>query len=101
MKNRVTRALCALVVLTLIVGGGNLLASWDEVHAAQAAQQRTQAAQQRQGEVVEAKLCSTFGSLAALKPPPGNPAANPSRAYEDHLHAALDALGADLGCKPA
>lgn len=92
--NKLTKALCALVLLTLIVGGGNLWASWDEVHA-------YQAAQQRQSQVLEAKLCRTFGALAALKPPPGNPAANPSRAYEDRLHAALDDLGADLGCGAA
>ena len=92
MKNRITLALCALVGLTLIVGAGNLWASWDEVHT-------SQAAQQRQGQAVEAKLCSTFGKLGALKPPPGDAKKNPSRAYEQSLHAALDDLGTDLGCK--
>ncbi len=85
------RAVIALLVLTLIVGAGNLWASWDEVHS-------SQAAQQRQGQAVETKLCSTFGKLAALQPPAGNPASNPSRAYEDRLHATLDDLGTDLGC---
>jgi len=88
----------ALVALTLIVGGGNLLASWDEVHAYKASQAREQAAQQRQGIVLEGKLCETFGKLAALKPPPGSAAENPSRAFEQKLHDTLDQLGSDLGC---
>jgi hypothetical protein len=92
VKLNTERAMGVLLALTLIMGAGNLWASWDEVHS-------SEAAQQRQGEIVEAKLCSTFGKLAALKPPPGNPAANPSRAYEDQLHTALDALGTDLGCR--
>ncbi len=92
MKNRTTLALCLLVVLTLIVGAGNLLASWNEVHS-------SQAAQQRQGQAVETKLCSTFGKLGALKPPPGDAKKNPSRAYEQSLHAALVQLGTDLGCR--
>ena len=93
------RAVSALLALTLIVGGANLWASWAEVHDAQAAQRREQAAQQQQGLLVEQKLCSTLGKLAALRPPPGNPKTNPSRAFEDNLHAALDGLGPDLGCK--
>ena len=58
----------------------------------------SQAAQKRQGEIVERKICTTMGQLSALKPPPGNPAVNPSRAFDDQLHATLDRLGADLGC---
>lgn len=88
----VKTAVGALLALTLAMGAGNLWASWDEVHA-------SQAAQQRQGRVVEQKLCTTFGKLAANKPPPGNPAANPSRAYDQNNHAILDELGTDLGCK--
>lgn len=59
----------------------------------------TQQAQQRQGRLVEHSICTTLGKLAALKPPAGNPATNPSRAYEDSLHATLDQLGPDLGCR--
>lgn len=85
-------AATGLLILTLLVGAGNLWASWDEVHA-------YKAAQQRQGQVVEEKLCSTFGKLAALKPPAGNPRTNPSRAYLQGQHAALDEIGTDLGCR--
>lgn len=60
---------------------------------------RTATAQQRAGVVLGERLCTTFGRLAALKPPPGNPAVNPSRAYEQEEHATLDQLGTDLGCK--
>jgi len=59
----------------------------------------TQAAQQRQGEQIEQKLCTTLGKLAILKPPPGSPLTNPSRAYDQELHAALAQLSPDLGCR--
>ncbi len=89
----------ALVALTLIVGGGNLLASWDEVHAYKASQAREQVVQHQAGVAVEKKLCDTFGELAALQPPAGSPASNPSRAFEQSLHSRLVDLGIDLGCK--
>ena len=89
----------ALVALTLIVGAGNLLASWDEVHAYKASQSREEVAQQRAAVAVEDKLCDTFGKLAALQPPPGPAAVNPSRAFEQELHSKLVELGTDLGCR--
>jgi hypothetical protein len=91
-------AAVGLLILTLLVGAGNLWASWDEVHAYKAQQQQEQAAQERQGREIETKLCTTFGRLAALKPPPGNPKANPSRAYEQQEHVTLEQLGTDIGC---
>ena len=54
--------------------------------------------QQHQGEIVERKICTTIAHLDALKPPGGNPRANPSRAFDDRLHASLAQLGPDLGC---
>lgn len=47
---------------------------------------------------VEAKLCSTFGSLYADQPPAGDPATNPSRAYLQELHTRLGEVLPDLGC---
>ena len=94
-----SRASAVLLALVLIVGGGNLWATRAEVRSAQAAQEREQAAQRRQGEAVERSLCTTLGHLAALKPPPGNPVTNPSRAFDDRLHATLDGLAPDLGCQ--
>lgn len=58
----------------------------------------TQAAAQRQGELVEHKLCASFGHLAELHPPAGNPATNPSRGFDQQLHVRLDELGTDIGC---
>jgi hypothetical protein len=57
-----------------------------------------QATQQRQGLVLERKLCGSFGKLAGLHPPPGNPATNPSRAYLQTQHDILAGIGADLQC---
>ena len=93
------RGMAALLVLTLIVGAGNLAASYSEVRAYKAQQRTEQAAQQRQGVIIGRKICTTMQRLAALQPPPGNPASNPSRAFEDKLHVTLDQLGPDLGCK--
>ena len=89
----------ALVALTLIVGAGNLLASWDEVHAYKASQAREQAEQHQASVAVEKKLCDTFGELAALQPPAGSATQNPSRAFEQNLHSRLVDLGVDLGCR--
>jgi hypothetical protein len=97
------RAVVALLVLTLIVGGGNLWSGYAEAHsqarAVLAAEQHAQAEQQAAGAALERKLCTTFGKLAANRPPAGNPATNPSRAYDQNQHAILDQLGDDLGCK--
>lgn len=93
------RAIGCLLALTLIMGGGNLWASWTEVHNATAAQQHEQVLQREAGVVLGRKLCATFGALAALKPPAGNPKTNPSRAFEQQLHVTLDELGTDLGCR--
>jgi hypothetical protein len=79
----------ALVVVLIIAGlqGATL---WSN--------ERTRAAQQQQGQVIEARLCATLGRLAGLQPPAGNPAHNPSRAYLQDLHHTLAELGTDLGC---
>ncbi len=91
-------AASGLLLLTLIVGGGNLLATYLDVHAAQRAQAREQAAARHAGEIVERKLCETFATLARRRPPPGNPRTNPSRAYLQGQYATLNQIGPDLGC---
>jgi hypothetical protein len=93
------RAVAVLFILVLFSGAGNLWASWTEVHNAQAQQRHEQVLQQQAGVALEQKLCSTFGAIAELKPPAGNPETNPSRAYDQQLHAVLVQLGLDLGCK--
>jgi hypothetical protein len=99
LSRSVRRALVFLFALSVILAGANLFWPAHEVHASQAAQQHEQAAAQRAGAVVEQRLCTTLGRLAALTPPGGPPAQNPSRAYEQALHAALAQLGPDIGCK--
>ncbi len=99
----VRHALIFLFALAVLLAAANLFWTAHEVHASraaiQAAQVREQAMQQQQRQVILLALCTTFGKLAALKPPAGNPAANPSRAFEQALHARLDELGTDLGCR--
>jgi hypothetical protein len=55
-----------------------------------------QSAAQRAGAKVIAKVCAGFARLAAEKPPAGNPATNPSRAFDQGQHATLVGIGADL-----
>lgn len=105
MRLKVTpmQAMGGLVALTLVVGGGNLWSGYDQARsqarAVLAVEQRVQAGQRAAAVILGEKLCATFGKLAALKPPPGPAAQNPSRAYEQSLHITLDQLGADLGCR--
>ena len=87
-----------LLVLTLIVGGGNLWATHSSIRHNNAVERQQHAAARRERAAIEAKLCSTLGKLAELQPPPGNPATNPSRAFDDELHATLSQVGTDLGC---
>jgi hypothetical protein len=98
MSGPVRRAIVYLCVGAFTIGGANLLWTNQAVNSYKAGQAAEQATAQRQGEMLEHKLCTTFGSLAALKPPPGNPHTNPSRAYEQGEHAILDQVGPDLQC---
>jgi hypothetical protein len=97
------RAVISLVVVAFALLGLNLLFTARYVNSTHAKFEQQQAAQQaaqrRAGELVGRAICTTLGKLAALKPPAGSAAANPSRAYEQQLHATLDQLGPDLGCK--
>ena len=103
LSRPVRRALVYMFAFAVVLSALSLFWINHAVHASQvaiqAAQRREQVMQQRQGAAIEEKLCITFGRLAALKPPAGDPTKNPSRAYEDELHVTLDELGTDLGCK--
>ena len=81
-----------LVVLVLAVNGAGLF--W-QAHSTSA----NRAAQLRQGLILERKLCADIGTMAAIKPPAGSPAANPSRAYEQAEAMAWRGLVIDIGCK--
>lgn len=95
------RAIVGLLTLVLIVGGGNLWATFQVNHSTQQAEQQQSAAARRQGQLVERRLCTTLGRLTVLRPPPGNPATNPSRAFDQKLHDTLSQLSPDLGCGKA
>jgi hypothetical protein len=84
-------AVAGLLLLVLITGAGNLAASYIEVH-------HLEDAQRAQGRLVEHKICTTFGKLAALNPPAGDPRENPSRGYLQQQHVTLVELGHDIGC---
>ena len=89
---KLARSVVALFVLSLAVGSAAYLAAIRYYHD-------EQAAQQRQGAVIEQRLCTTLERLAALKPPAGNPASNPARAFDQQQQAVLAQLGPDVGCK--
>lgn len=91
MTIRVRVVAIIVIVLVILIGAGNLFATAEYVHS-------YKASQQKQGQEIEQRLCATLGKLASLTPPPGNPKTNPSRAYDQQLHAALAQLGTDLGC---
>lgn len=92
------RAVVVLFLLAILPGAAGWFWWVHSVDVAIAAQRHEQAAQQRQGELLEQKLCTTLGKLAALKPPPGNPVANPARGFDQQEHAVLAQLGPDVGC---
>lgn len=97
-------AYVALALVSVVLSAASLLGAISYYHASQASQQRQDAAvaasQKAQSEAFEQKLCATLDRLAALKPPPGSPAGNPSRAYLQQQHAVLAELGPDVGCRP-
>lgn len=77
-------AISGLLVLLILVGIGNLLATYNAVD-------NFRQGQRQAGQVVEQKICTTFGKLGALHLPPD----------ERELHQTLIELGADVGCPPA
>jgi hypothetical protein len=112
---RVTRAIVVLFVIPVALAVFGLFWINHAVAVSAAATQRVieaqqkqaaaeQAAQARQAELLDRKLCATLdplAGLAELKPPAGNAKDNPSRAYEQELSAKLaplSQLGPDLGC---
>jgi hypothetical protein len=86
------RALVYMFLLAVLLA---VLAFVAEIHE----QNTSRAAQQRQGRLIERKLCTTLDRLTELRPPPGNPATNPSRKFDQELHETLSQLGPDLGCR--
>lgn len=93
------RAVGALLLLVLAVGGGNLWASWDEVHTFREQLHAGQVAEQKAGVAELGALCTDVGTMARLAPPAGAAATNPSRAYEQAEHRAWQGLYDGLACR--
>ena len=93
------RAVVVLFLLAVLPGAVGWFWWVHQARATAAAQHQEQVAQQRAAAAIEAKICTGFAELAALKPPPGNPATNPSRAFDDREHTVLVGIGPDVGCR--
>lgn len=87
----VRRALVFLFALSLIISVGDLFWNAHQVNA-------SRAANHRQNEITERKICTAISGLVVLKPPPGDPASNPSRAYLQGLHVRFTQISGALGC---
>lgn len=98
----VRRRASTVILVAIVIGlsGSELLWNVHQQRAFEQAQLAAQAAARRAEQLAEHKLCLTLDGLAALTPPPGNPAANPARAYDQQLHATLAQLAPDIGCGP-
>ena len=88
----VRRAVLFLFVFSVILSVGGLFWNAHQVNT-------SRAAYRHQSELAERKICTTLTSLAALQPPAGDPAANPSRAYLQGLHDRFTEISRDLGCQ--
>lgn len=93
--------LAIVLGLILIVCAANLWAYFAQFETFRSSYNQLRAQQIAESKVLGLRLCSTLDQLSALKPPAGSPTANPSRAYEQQLHAVLAQLGVDVGCQPA
>ena len=93
MTGRQWQSVVIVVVIFLAAGGANLLLT---VHTITV----FKTSQQQQAQQVERKICTTLERIAELQPPQGNPRVNPSRGYDQRLHAAIEQLAPDLGCMP-
>lgn len=103
---RVGVAIAVLLLAVVLTGGANLWATYamnrhfeDQFRQQLKQQQAQQQTQQLAQQQTDAKICSSFQKLADLKPPAGNAADNPSRAYDQRQHDILVGIGTDIGCK--
>lgn len=87
-----------LLILVLIVGAGNLWATFDQNQSTQQKFADQQAAQQKIAQEEVQALCKDIGTMAAIQPPSGSPQSNPSRAYEQAEHNAWTGLFTSIRC---
>jgi uncharacterized protein HemX len=87
-----------LLLLVLVVGAGNLLATYEQNQSTQHKFADQQSAQQKIAQAEVQALCRDLGTMAALKPPSGSAVSNPSRAYEQAEHNAWAGLFTSIRC---
>jgi hypothetical protein len=92
LTSKTAQAIVFLFLLAFVTAGFSLLLTVHYVNA-------YQASQRRQGEMIERAICTDIGTMAAIPAPTGNPAANPSRAYEQAESRAWSGLYVGLGCR--
>lgn len=97
--DRVRIAIASLLLLVLLVGAGNLWASWDEVHTFKQQLAQQQAIEQKAAAKEIGALCADVGTMARIPAPAGPAASNPSRAYEQAEHQAWAGLFTSIRCK--
>lgn len=84
------------LLLVLLVGAGNLAATFIQNSSTKNQFQQAQVTAQKAGKAVEQKICSSFEKVAALKPP-GD--AGASAEFERSLHQILSGIPADIQCQ--
>jgi hypothetical protein len=108
-RDRVRVAIAILLALILLGWGGNLYATYangastkqqlENQNAQQLAAQKEAAEKQQAAATAEIQaLCHDLGTMAAIAPPAGSPADNPSRAYEQSEHRAWQGLYSSIHC---
>lgn len=84
-------AIGVILVLILLVGAGNLYATYDYVKQFKQDQQNA-----ARSQIMH--LCKDLGTMASIPPPAGPVASNPSRAYEQSEHTAWKGLYTSIKC---
>lgn len=96
----VRRHASALFLAALIVAltGASYAGLYEQNARSQRQFAQVQARQRQAGLLIEKSLCADLATMAAIPAPAGNPARNPSRAYEQAEARAWAGLVRDLGC---
>lgn len=90
----------AMIILLILAVAGSLVSQQIQQASFENGFNANRQEQARQSAMLGKKLCTTLGTLAALKPPPGgNTDATAGRLYEQKLAATLGELYGDVGCK--
>lgn len=98
MRGRTGLAIAGLLILVVLIGAGNLWASYAIAQNTNAKFEAAQATAEKAGAKEVQALCADLSTMAAIQPPAGSPVANPSRAYEQAEHRAWVGLATSIRC---